>query len=370
MKRAMNRICFTCLTLLLSTRNKALAGLGERMGLPRLADLRSWGLWLILGMALLGSFIGPERVLGAVPPSAAFDWTMPDRLIDANSDGLIDGYSGGDHAPADINPDTWQVNLDACSSRPGDSPIVLYRWSLDGTSIGDSTNCNGFSHAFPSEGVYPVTLTVVDEEGNEDTVERDVIVQDWLIVSLGDSFGSGEGNPDRPILPGAYDDLATAYNNFTEAKDGLDAALADQAAVQAAYQPVLDALAVAQSRLATLNARKATRDELCFNPVPILPADIAACADAQAAVVAAETSYAAALVDLGIAWVAAGEADLAQGYDSAAWTYISNVAQAALNTALAAVNLAQAALSIAQAAVTQAQSALAPFCLLPGYFPN
>ena len=28
-----------------------------------------------------------------------------------------------------------------------------------------------------------------------------IVVQDFLVVALGDSFGSGQGNPDKPIPP-------------------------------------------------------------------------------------------------------------------------------------------------------------------------
>jgi len=30
-------------------------------------------------------------------------------------------------------------------------------------------------------------------------VDRDVVVEDLFIVALGDSFASGESNPDRPV---------------------------------------------------------------------------------------------------------------------------------------------------------------------------
>ena len=65
-----------------------------------------------------------------------------------------------------------QVQFSSTSTDP-DSDIVSYSWDM-----GDRTSLSGSSvtHAFDSDGQYPVQLTVEDSEGNTDSVTRDVDV--------------------------------------------------------------------------------------------------------------------------------------------------------------------------------------------------
>ncbi len=128
---------------------------------------------------------------------ADFDWSMPDRFgLDSDNDGMVDDLN--------INPASWRVNFDACAS--SQIPITSYNWQIDmgnGTIVeAASSDCSGFFYNFPREGTFEVTLTIAHHlEGVPfATVTKDVIVQDWLIVGTGDSYGSGEGNPD--LLPG------------------------------------------------------------------------------------------------------------------------------------------------------------------------
>ncbi len=48
---------------------------------------------------------------------------------------------------------------------------------------------------------YPDGVHVTVEMPGEARAEMDVVVDDVLVVGLGDSFASGEGNPDKPIRP-------------------------------------------------------------------------------------------------------------------------------------------------------------------------
>ena len=82
-------------------------------------------------------------------------------------------------------------------------------WRIDGAAVlttsdpgvisDDPTGCK-FSYGFAKEGTYQVELEMRDSTTGAviGTKSREVIVQDWLIVSLGDSVASGEGNPDVP----------------------------------------------------------------------------------------------------------------------------------------------------------------------------
>jgi hypothetical protein len=46
---------------------------------------------------------------------------------------------------------------------------------------------------------YPAGAEVALSVGGQVTARRTVVVEDLLVAGLGDSFGSGEGNPDRPV---------------------------------------------------------------------------------------------------------------------------------------------------------------------------
>ena len=137
--------------------------------------------------------------------SAVFDWSMPDRFgLDEDGDGLIDYFPTAD----EISPSGWRVNFDACASR---GSISLYEWSVGGDLVNSATQCQGFAHTFPDEGAYNVKLVVLDQSNNNDSVSNTVVVLDWLIVGIGDSFGSGEGNPDIPISQDEWDVLEATW---------------------------------------------------------------------------------------------------------------------------------------------------------------
>jgi Ca2+-binding RTX toxin-like protein/Tol biopolymer transport system component len=139
------------------------------------------------------------RSWGAAAPATRtpnFDWSMPDRFgldIDLTPDGVVDTIR-----PVEIEPDSWRVDFDACGSRTANGkPAVRYAWAIGGKQVGASNDCK-FRHDFAAQGTYNVTLSVTAEGGTTEQVTRPVTVKDYLIVSLGDSIASGEGNPDIP----------------------------------------------------------------------------------------------------------------------------------------------------------------------------
>ncbi len=156
-----------------------------------------------LAAILVAVLIAPGRHLEAIPPDTggiAFDWTIPARYgDDANGDGITDFFGPG--GTLEVIPAGFRVDFvgAGCSGE--------IRWLIEGqqVSVTDSNVVGGspatcaFSYLFPREGTYEVNLERVD--GNGDVVGRAtriVIVQDFLIVSIGDSIASGEGNPDLP----------------------------------------------------------------------------------------------------------------------------------------------------------------------------
>jgi hypothetical protein len=147
-----------------------------------------------------------------------FDWQMPDRYGLRNANGLVDYPSvTSDQASGNyqVAPTAWPVTFTIvplpCQkdeqwawrvtelSHAGKAPLVADTGAF--TSVAGHS-CE-FTHAFPEEGIYKVTLTTARQvKPGEyayagEWTER-VWVKDWLIVGLGDDFGSGAGSADVP----------------------------------------------------------------------------------------------------------------------------------------------------------------------------
>ena len=168
------------------------------------------------------------------PPVAAFDWSMPPRYgMDNSGDGLVDSFIGTttcdedsctDHPPTSdfaIVPDTWHVDLDACASGPFDDYDWRVFWPGVEVVLPTGGDCDDFYAEFPVEGTFRVELRVHANGMWSEWRRLDVVVQDWLIVAMGDSYGSGEGAPDAHISLD-LDEVAAAFA-------GLGDALADLA---------------------------------------------------------------------------------------------------------------------------------------------
>lgn len=125
-------------------------------------------------------------------PQARFDWTVPSRY---NAD------PAGRRAPAvGAGNGRLTVNLDGCQSlAPAGGAITEYRWTVDGNDLSD-TDCNA-TFQVDDGATVPVRLEVTATAGAGGTVTHatssDVTPVDHLIVSIGDSIASGEGNPHR-----------------------------------------------------------------------------------------------------------------------------------------------------------------------------
>lgn len=133
-------------------------------------------------------------------PMASFKWSMPERFGAEDDDGLVDYHwdrKAETYDRAFVNPASWKVNFDACASTGGSTTIESYALEIGGQSIAKGSVCR-FSHEFPALGTYPVKLVVTAKDGQSTSTQTNVVVKDLLIVSIGDSFASGEGNPDIP----------------------------------------------------------------------------------------------------------------------------------------------------------------------------
>ncbi len=178
----------------------------------------------------------PPPVVKAAP----YTWSMPARFgQDANHDGLID-YPDS----AQIHPASWTVNFDACNITG-----THYEWYVDSVSVGTVSTCK-YAYQFPTEGTYDVAVNVTGATDTTLRSDQKVVVQDWLVLSIGDSYGSGEGNPDVPMATDtlvtdveaslrqaltAQQQLAAAQHQLAAAQQSLQAALASKGLAQTAY---------------------------------------------------------------------------------------------------------------------------------------
>ncbi|HEV2728147.1 MAG TPA: SGNH/GDSL hydrolase family protein, partial [Solirubrobacterales bacterium] len=150
-------------------------------------------------LLLLAVAAGAAPAAAATPP---FDWSVPERLGgDENEDGLLD-YVGSaiefeeEEAAREGFTVELEVRRDLCRKD------ISYTWrSAAGVTGGRGKAGCSVSQVFSEEGEYPVRLELLFPGGKRVQFDREVAVEDWLIVSIGDSVASGEGNPD---IPGSF----------------------------------------------------------------------------------------------------------------------------------------------------------------------
>lgn len=133
------------------------------------------------------------RFASDTPQAALFEWSIPSSYGEQRDDsGVI-----VETDPAKVSTGPWRVRLQvapsSCSQR------ARYRWSVEGRKLRTkrAPGCT-FEATFAKEGTrYPVRLEI-KLDGRTLTHEQPILVQDWLIVSIGDSVASGESVPDVP----------------------------------------------------------------------------------------------------------------------------------------------------------------------------
>jgi hypothetical protein len=161
----------------------------KRLGLISLLFILVFVLTVPDKKAIFGQPLVPAR-----PVSVYFEYSMQDRFgMDSNGDGLVDH----NYSPNYVDPPSgYPVNFDGCaSSSGGRSPIVSYTWEIAYSHRIMDSSCKQTINL--REGVHPVTLTITLQDGQTYSKTERIAVEDILIVSIGDSFSAGEGNPDR-----------------------------------------------------------------------------------------------------------------------------------------------------------------------------
>lgn len=151
-----------------------------------------------------------DKQLGAV---IEFSWRMQERFgLDENRNGIVDirntrayAFNVAEGTPIPGEPD-FVVELDASKGVVGYPPLlrgqgVAYAWRISGTSDKGTTVSKEFTGAGTKatfrvpEGNYTVDLRVTGT-GMKGGSSQQIRVEDIVIVALGDSYSSGEGNPE------------------------------------------------------------------------------------------------------------------------------------------------------------------------------
>lgn len=138
-------------------------------------------------IAVLVAAAAPERA--AARTLATFTWSVAPKFgPDLNGDLLPDDPH---NSLATVQNTTHAVTFNACHLENAVLAVPSYRWQVDdGTVIDRGVLCTYTRQL--RRGLHEVTLTL----GDGSSTTRTINVRDLLIVSLGDSFASGEGAPD------------------------------------------------------------------------------------------------------------------------------------------------------------------------------
>ncbi len=151
----------------------------------------------------------PEDPPPTFPTNGNFEWSMENRFgRDDDRDGVTDYHwdqATATYAQSYVNPTAFKVNFDGCPSQEEydrsetSNSANSYTWDFGDGTTRTVQNCRP-SHTYKREAAYTAKLTYRDPSTNaEVSSEEQITVQDHLIVSLGDSYGAGEGAVDRPI---------------------------------------------------------------------------------------------------------------------------------------------------------------------------
>lgn len=117
----------------------------------------------------------------------------------------LDAYDTENHAYRHdyIHPQSWHLEL-AAVEPPQDA--TSFQWTVtedagafSRTVVCDASesDCGETTVEVPAQGVYAISLTISQGNDRRETTHQSFRIRDYLIVSLGDSYACGEGNPDE-----------------------------------------------------------------------------------------------------------------------------------------------------------------------------
>ena len=125
---------------------------------------------------------------------------FPERYgRDENKDGLVDQFL----TPERINPGEWTARILVRRADHGKCDQgAIYRWKIDGKVATPSQDrqadavCVFTYMHFKGLGEHALTVSAVLSNGATEKGGGTITLRDYLVVGIGDSVGSGEGNPD------------------------------------------------------------------------------------------------------------------------------------------------------------------------------
>ena len=185
------------------------------------------------GAAKAGSILDAEQRLNAngrgwLPPLSAlcYDPAGATRIIDKTCarDRMEDGASAEINENY-LNPVSHPVRLSVSGLAPGDPSRCSW-------TIGDRRKAQPAERAcaepvnvrIAGAAPVPVSVLIRAPNGAGRTLSADVQVRDILIVGMGDSIASGEGNPHRPVVLSdnvfCFDRLGTAEQIYLPGRGG------------------------------------------------------------------------------------------------------------------------------------------------------
>jgi hypothetical protein len=89
------------------------------------------------------------------------------------------------------------------------------QWSINGASLGDATPCDQPATAINVEEKKPFTIAVSVDGGPAQEHPKKQEIETRLIVAFGDSFASGEGNPDYAAVTTTLPEKSSKRENTT-----------------------------------------------------------------------------------------------------------------------------------------------------------
>jgi lysophospholipase L1-like esterase len=133
------------------------------------------------------------------PVPVSITWAMADRFgpgYDRNHDGRPDLPNSYEY----VNPGDYEVQFAACAPTIGAAEADMsWAWTIEGCDGAIRLRATGPRPMVRlPEGRYSVTVTVQLPDGRTGSALEAIRVRDFLIVALGDSLATGEGNPEEP----------------------------------------------------------------------------------------------------------------------------------------------------------------------------
>jgi Ca2+-binding RTX toxin-like protein/nitrogen fixation protein FixH len=150
------------------------------------------------GAATVALALGPDR------GTLRYEWSIGDRYgLDADNDGIVDDHDGTRDLAGDkafIQNPTYQLTFDSCSStavteRSSLNPSFTLTLTGPESKTVTGTNCK-MTVPVTKLGTFKAVLDLKVAGVSVDTREETITAKDNLVVSVGDSVASGEGNPD------------------------------------------------------------------------------------------------------------------------------------------------------------------------------